>query len=103
MAERDVRSDSVGEQKTFLIHDADLAAECVQIQVAQILSVRKNAAVARIVKARDQTQQRAFARAGHAENADDLAGFGGRTKSCCKHGVFRLRNRTKRFQKRFVR
>ena len=77
MAERDVRGDGVREQKTFLINDADLAAERVQIQFAQILSVRENAAGARIVKTRNQTEQRTFARAGHAENADDLAGFRG--------------------------
>jgi hypothetical protein len=44
-------------------------------KVAQILAVRENAARMRIVKARNHAQQRAFARAGHAENADDLAGL----------------------------
>jgi hypothetical protein len=77
MAERDVGRDGVREQKTFLIDNADLPAERVQVQLAQILSVRENAAGARIVKTRNQTEQRTFARAGHAENADDLAGLGG--------------------------
>ena len=44
MAERDVRRHGVREQKAFLIHNADLPPERVQVQIAQILSVRQNPA-----------------------------------------------------------
>src|SRR5579864_8520449 len=48
----------------------------VQVQVAQVPAVDKDASRVRIVKARDQAQQRTFAGAGHAEDAHDLAGVG---------------------------
>ena len=40
------------------------------------MSVHQNSSVLRIVESRNQTQQSAFARAGHAKDTDDLARLG---------------------------
>ena len=76
MAKGDVGADGVGKEKTLLIDNADLPAESVQVQVAQIPPVGQDAAPLRIVEARDQTEQRALAGAGQAKDADDLARLG---------------------------
>ncbi len=68
LAEGDVGGDGVRKQETFLEDEADVAPQIVEFDAARIVAVDQDPALARVVETRDQTQQRAFARAGRPED-----------------------------------
>ena len=53
-----------------------MAAVIIEVQFAQIATVREDAPLERVIEARDEAEQGSLAGAGHAEDADDLPGSG---------------------------
>lgn len=66
----DVVSDGAGEQDRVLRHDADLPPKVVQLDLANICSVDRDAALIDIVEAADQIYRRRFADARLAHESD---------------------------------
>src|SRR5579871_3272864 len=75
MAVGDVVAQGPGEQPGLLRHDADLAAQGVQADVARVYAVEQDATLRRIVEAGDQVYQRAFAGPAAPDDGDHLAGM----------------------------
>src|SRR5690349_4080713 len=74
--ECNIGGNRVREQKALLVNNSDLAPIGVEIELPQVLAVREHTTALGIIKTRDKTQERTFAGARHAENADNLARFG---------------------------
>ena len=70
----DVVGDGAEEQKRFLQHQANVAAVVGDAHIADVGAVDADAAFAQVVKAADQVDQGAFARAALADQADHFAG-----------------------------
>ena len=70
----DVLGDRAEEQERLLQHDADVAAVVGHGEAADVDAVDQDRAVAHVVEAADQVDQRALARAAGADQADHLAG-----------------------------
>ena len=73
-AEADVAADRVGEQERVLRDDAHLRAQCAQRPIARVDAVDEDAPARRVVEARDHVDERRFAGAGLAEDAEARAG-----------------------------
>src|SRR5271170_6796471 len=74
LGEGDVLVDGAIEEQALLQDDADVPAQPSRIDLAQIRSVQQNLSLVRQIEALDQLGERRFARAGRADDADDLAG-----------------------------
>ena len=74
LGEGDVLVDGAIEEQALLQDDADVPAQPSRIDLAQIRSVQQNLPFVRQIEALDQLGERRFARAGRADDADDLAG-----------------------------
>src|SRR5207253_7810483 len=72
-AERSVLRDGPGKQEPFLRHDPELPAERLLRRVAEIDAVDRDAAVRRVVEARQQLGDRRLARTGVADERDGRA------------------------------
>ena len=68
----DVFADGGGKEKRVLQDDRDLRAQRFFRDLAHVAAIERDNARGRIVKSRHQTEQRAFARAGSADERDDL-------------------------------
>ena len=67
----------VPENSSRLLHDdADLLAQRVELDVADVVAVDQHLAAVDVVEARDQVGDRGLARAGRADQGDGLAGLG---------------------------
>ena len=66
--EADVGGDGVAEQEALLENHADVAAEFLHIERADVVAVDEHATGRGIVEAWDETQQGGFARAGFADD-----------------------------------
>src|SRR5690606_319449 len=75
-AKGDVGADGVGEKRRLLQDDADLRAQRVERDVANVVIVDRHAALQHVVEARDQVDNGGLAGAGRAEQGDDLSGRG---------------------------
>ena len=75
MPERDVVRDGAAKQQALLEHDADVAAQGVQVQLAHVDAVDQDPAARGIVEARDQAEQRALAGAGRADERHAAPGL----------------------------
>ncbi len=84
-AKGDVVADRATEQIGLLQHDADLRAQAVDRQVAEVVAVDQDRALAGVVEARDQVDDRALAAAGGAQQRDSLARLG-RKADVVQHG-----------------
>ena len=73
-AERDVLADRGGEQEALLRHDAELAAQRAHLHVAQVVAVDADRALAGVVEARQQLDERRLARARVPDERDGLPG-----------------------------
>ena len=76
-AEADVLLDRAGEQERILQHDAEAAAQIVEIHVADVDAVDADRALLHVVEAQQQRDDRGLAGAGVADDGDGLAGFDG--------------------------
>ena len=72
----DVIAHRAGEQDRLLRHDADLRQQRILLDGADIDPVDQDLPCGGIVEARDQVDQRGFARAGRAQDGDRLARLG---------------------------
>ena len=70
----DVVADGPGEQERLLGHVAELAAEGVQVERAQVVAVDAHAALVGVVEAGEQLHHGRLAGAGLADQGDRLAG-----------------------------
>ena len=70
-----VFADCCGEEKRFLQHDAHAGAQVIDFDIAYIDAVNRNAAVADIIEAAQQVDQRGFACAGRSDDGDHLSGL----------------------------
>jgi hypothetical protein len=68
LAAGDVLGDAVAKQEALLENEADVAAQVVERQLAQVDAVQPDVTPSRVVEARDEAEQRALARAGRAEH-----------------------------------
>src|SRR3970040_338032 len=66
-AEGDVVADGAGEEGRILQHDADLRAQRLERDRAQVVAIDGNAPLARVVEARQQVDDGCLARAGGAQ------------------------------------
>ena len=73
-AEGDVLGDGAGEEEPLLRHDAELAAQRVLRDVAQVVPVDRDPPFGRVVEAGDQLRDRRLAGAGVADERDRRAG-----------------------------
>ena len=64
-----------GEDHCVLRHDADGAAQGMQIQILDVHAVEQDVAALRIVEAQHQLEQRGLAGAGRADDGDRFAGL----------------------------
>ena len=71
-----VVGDGAREQHRLLRHDRDLLAQRADAVCADVHAVDQHAAGGRVVKARDQADERRLARAGQTDERDHLAGLG---------------------------
>ena len=62
-------------QERILQHDAELAAQVVQIYFANVDAVEQNLAALNVVEAQQQLNDRGLAGAGVADDGERLAGF----------------------------
>ena len=76
-AERDVFRDARRKEKRLLEHDGNLIAQAPDLQVAHVVSIDEHAASLRIEESRNETHERALARAGFAHDRHHFAGAGG--------------------------
>ena len=74
LAEGDVLGDGAGEEEALLRNDAELAAQRRLRDVVQVEAVDRDAAVRRLVEAREQLRDRRLARARVADERDRRAG-----------------------------
>ena len=74
----DVFADGAGKEKHVLLHNADVAAQRIQLDMLDILAVEENAAFADIIKARNQLAERGFAASGRAHQRQRLPGGDGK-------------------------
>ena len=68
----DVLADGRGKKKCVLEDDRDLLAQRFFRDLTQVAPIQPNDSRSRIVKARDETEEGGFARAGSADEGDDL-------------------------------
>src|SRR5260370_9862559 len=73
-AEADVRFDRAGEKEGILEHDAELAAQVLQIDQANVLAVEEDLSALHVVKAQQQGNQSSFPCAGVTADGDGLPG-----------------------------
>src|SRR5216684_3882987 len=73
-AEPDVRFNGAGKKKGILEHDAELAAEILQVNQANVLAVEEDLAALNVVKAEQEGDESGFASAGVSHDGDGLAG-----------------------------
>ena len=73
-AQADVRFERAGKEKRVLQHDSELAAEILDVELADIGAVEQNLAALDIVEAEQELNRSGFAGAGVADDGDGLAG-----------------------------
>ena len=74
LAEADVLGNRRTEQERVLVHDADVAAQVGELQVAHVLAVDEHRAAAGVVEARHEVGERGLAAPRVADERDRLAG-----------------------------
>src|SRR5205823_6673064 len=74
-AEADVGFDGSGEEKRILQHDAELAAQILQLDEANVFSVEKNLAALNVVEPEQQGNERGLASTGVADDGEGLTRF----------------------------
>src|SRR5215470_20105880 len=74
-AEGDVFADCVAEQKRFLWHESDVAAQDFERNFADGSAVDQHGARSGVVNARDQVHERCLARAGRANDRQARSGW----------------------------
>src|ERR1700722_2111393 len=77
IGQRNVVPDRAVEQHVFLKHDTDLATQPGRIDLREIDAVDQHTAALRDIEALDELGERALARAGRTDDADQLAGRNG--------------------------
>ena len=70
----DVLQNRVGKQEHVLLHNADIPAQALLREAANIQPVKKDFAGRDVIKARDELAERRLAAAGGADDRDGLAG-----------------------------
>ena len=80
----DVAGDALVEKNRFLRHDADLRAQRLEGDVADVESIHQDGAFLDVVKARDEVDERRLARAAQSHERDHFSG-GNRERHIAKH------------------
>lgn len=75
LAVADIVHDRAGENKAVLQHNPHLAAQRLQRDLRNIVTVDQNLAVGQVVEARDQVDDRGFARARRTDEGDAFPGL----------------------------
>src|SRR6267378_2679591 len=73
-AQSNVRFNGAGKKKGILEHDAELAAEILQVDQANVFAVEKNLSALNVVKAEQEGDERGFPGAGMTDDGEGLAG-----------------------------
>src|SRR5260370_29670141 len=73
-AESNVRFNGAGKKKGILEHDAELAAEILQVDQANVFAVEEDLAALNIVEAEQEGDERGFPGAGMTDDGESLAG-----------------------------
>ena len=73
-AEADVGFERAGEEERVLQHDAELAAQGVSVELAEVHTVEQNLAALDFVEAQQELDDGGLAGAGVADDGDGLAG-----------------------------
>jgi len=76
-AESNVRFNGAGKEKGILEHDAELAAEILQVDQANVFAVEEDLAALNVVKTEQEGDESGFASAGMT---DDSVGLPGATR-----------------------
>src|SRR5690606_25777299 len=74
-AEGDILPDGGGKEKSLLVHQANLAPQCIQVPIIQIDTVQIDPAGGGPVQTGDQVDQSTLAGTGQPDNRHLFAGF----------------------------